>query len=117
MKYKQAILVRADLKMGKGKAAAQVAHAAVIGSEIVRKRWAKWWRAWLKEGQGKVVLKVKDHAELMWFKSKADELGLPVAVVEDKGLTQIPPGTVTCIAIGPAPCEKVDELTGRLPLL
>jgi len=110
-------LVRSDLKMGKGKVAAQVAHAAVIGSEIVRKGRASWWRAWLKEGQGKVVLKVKDLIELMCFKSKAEELGLPVAVVEDKGLTQIPPGTVTCIAIGPAPCEKVDELTGKLSLL
>ncbi|MEM2901477.1 MAG: peptidyl-tRNA hydrolase Pth2 [Candidatus Bathyarchaeia archaeon] len=117
MRYKQAILVRADLKMGKGKAAAQVAHAAVIGSEIVRKGWVSWWMGWMKEGQGKVVLKVKDIAELMWFKSKAEELGLPVAVVEDKGLTQIPPGTITCIAIGPAPCKKVDELTGGLSLL
>jgi peptidyl-tRNA hydrolase, PTH2 family len=44
-------------------------------------------------------------------------LMLPVAVVHDMGLTQIEPGTLTCIGIGPAPCEIIDKVTQCLKLL
>ncbi|MRN69055.1 MAG: peptidyl-tRNA hydrolase, partial [Nitrosopumilales archaeon] len=37
--------------------------------------------------------------------------------VEDRGLTQIPAGTATCIGIGPAPTELIDRVTSRLKLL
>ncbi|MCK4435829.1 peptidyl-tRNA hydrolase, partial [Candidatus Bathyarchaeota archaeon] len=45
-KYKQAIIVRTDLKMGKGKLAAQAGHAAVSSAEEARKKSPKWWQAW-----------------------------------------------------------------------
>jgi PTH2 family peptidyl-tRNA hydrolase len=47
----------------------------------------------------------------------AEELGLVSAIVHDRGLTQVDPGTATCIGIGPAPADVVDKLTGMLPLL
>jgi PTH2 family peptidyl-tRNA hydrolase len=117
LKYKQAILVRVDLKMGKGKIAAQVAHAAVTGAELTRKTHRGWWRNWLEEGQGKVVLKVKAIEDLLNYKLKAEKSCLPVTTIEDRGLTQVPPGEITCLAIGPAPSNKLDEMTGDLPLL
>jgi PTH2 family peptidyl-tRNA hydrolase len=60
---------------------------------------------------------VKDEKELFELESVAKELGLPRALIVDRGLTEIPSGTVTCLGIGPAPGDKVDKLTGLFPLL
>ena len=62
--YKQVIVFRTDLKMSKGKLAAQAAHAAVSAAEEARKRHRTWWEAWLYEGQRKIAVKVKDEKEL-----------------------------------------------------
>ncbi|MDH5771296.1 MAG: peptidyl-tRNA hydrolase, partial [Candidatus Bathyarchaeota archaeon] len=44
-KYKQVIVLRVDLKMSKGKIAAQAGHAAVSAAEEARKRCREWWKA------------------------------------------------------------------------
>lgn len=115
--FKQVIVVRSDLKMGRGKIAAQVAHASLNSAEEAKKIGEKWYEAWLKQGQAKVVVKVASLDELLRLESQALREGLPVAVVEDVGLTQLPSGTVTCVGIGPAPSRKIDKVTGRLKLL
>jgi PTH2 family peptidyl-tRNA hydrolase len=116
-KYKLAIAVRRDLDMGKGKIAVQVGHATIMAAEEARGRHPQWWKAWFNEGQCKVVVKVSSEDELRALKREADEFGLPSAIIEDRGLTQVEPGTVTCVGIGPAPVELVDKITGALPLL
>lgn len=103
--------------MSKGKTAVQVAHAAILASEDARRNKPRWWREWLKEGQCKVALKVEQLEDLKRLCRAAEEIRLPSALVEDKGLTEIPPGTTTCLGIGPAPQEMVDEITRDLPLL
>ncbi len=115
--YKQVIVFRTDLKMGKGKIAAQAGHAAVSAAEEARKRHREWWEAWLFEGQRKIAVKVKDEKDLSELESLANDLGLPNALIVDRGLTQIPEGTVTCLGIGPAPEALVDKLTGKLKLM
>jgi PTH2 family peptidyl-tRNA hydrolase len=115
--YKQVIVFRGDLKLSKGKIAAQAGHAAVSAAEEARKRHRGWWDAWLFEGQRKIAVKVKDEKELLELEEAAEELGLPNAQIVDRGLTEIPPDTITCLGIGPAPAEKVDRLTADLPLL
>ncbi|MCD6409939.1 MAG: peptidyl-tRNA hydrolase [Candidatus Verstraetearchaeota archaeon] len=115
--YKQVIVVRTDIKMSKGKLAVQVAHAAVSSFEEVKKLTPEWAKEWLREGQKKVVVKVKDLEELLQVKQEADRRKLPNFLVADCGLTELPPGTVTCLGIGPAPTELVDEVTGKLKLL
>lgn len=115
--YKQIIVFRADLKLSKGKAAVQAGHAAVSAAEETRKHRKEWWIEWLDEGQGKIAVKVKTEKELFLLKDEAERSGLTCALIVDRGLTEIPPNTVTCLGIGPAPSEKIDKLTGNLPLL
>ena len=112
MELKQVIVVRKDLKLGKGKLAAQVAHASVSAAENSRFK-----KEWLGEMQKKTVLKCSTLEELMQIYENAKKEGLPVALIRDAGLTQIPEGTVTCIGIGPAPAEQIDKITGKLKLL
>jgi peptidyl-tRNA hydrolase, PTH2 family len=115
--YKQIIIFRSDLKLSRGKLAVQAGHAAVSAAEEARKRHRDWWEFWIFEGQRKIAVKVKNETELSELESAADDLGLPHALIVDRGLTEIPEGTVTCLGIGPAPAEKMDRLTGKLPLL
>ena len=116
MAMKQVVVVRTDLDMGKGKIAAQVGHACVLGAEHVRKSNPEWFSEWW-EGQEKIVLKVSSLKELERVKQDAIELGVPWSEVTDAGHTQIAPGTVTCISLGPAPEEKIDKITGDLKLM
>ena len=109
---KQVIIVRKDLKLKKGKLATQVAHAAVMASEKSRLK-----NQWKKEGQKKIVLWCKDLKELLSLYNRARSKKLPTALVEDAGLTQVKRGTRTCIAIGPAPEERIDKITRKLKLI
>jgi PTH2 family peptidyl-tRNA hydrolase len=115
--HKQVIVVRNDLKMGKGKLAVQVAHAAVSSVEQARKHHTRWYEAWLRENQAKICVKVSSERELRELKGKVDEADLPNALIEDAGLTQLEPGTTTCLGIGPVPSEIADRYTGELKLL
>lgn len=114
MPYKQVILVRQDLKLPKGKLAAQSAHASV---EAVLKSSEKKVSAWRKEGMPKIVLKVKDEKELLSYLQKAKDDGLTTALITDAGRTVVAPGTKTCGAIGPDEEKDIDAVTGKLPLL
>jgi len=116
-RLKQAIVVRVDIPMSPGKIAAQVAHAAVSAAEMVRRERPEWFREWMEEGQKKVVLKVHDEESLRRLEDEAKAVGIPSELISDAGLTEIPPGTVTALGIGPAPSELVDRVTGKLRLL
>lgn len=103
--------------MSKGKLAAQAGHAAVSSAQEAHIHCKKWWEAWLYEGQRKIAVKVPTEKELAELEKDAIEMGLPNALIVDRGLTEIPEGTVTCLGIGPAPTSIIDRLTGQLPLL
>lgn len=110
--YKQAIVVRKDLGMSPGKVAAQVAHASIGAWKNAGDRARK---AWEKEGAKKVVLQVSSLEELLELKERAGKL--PACLIKDAGMTEIPPGTATCLGIGPAAEEEIDRITGQLKLL
>ncbi|WP_332898213.1 peptidyl-tRNA hydrolase Pth2 [Haladaptatus sp. CMSO5] len=110
---KQAIVARTDIGMGTGKLAAQVAHASLSAYEDANSRARSKWKG---EGQKKVVLKASSEAELFELADKARAEGLPYAIIRDAGHTQLEPGTVTTLAVGPAQDNLVDKVTGDLSL-
>ena len=111
---KQAIVVRTDLKMGKGKIAAQACHACLESYKRADKRKIREWEVL---GQKKVVLKVSSEEELMELYYLIKQSDLPCSLITDAGHTQIEPSTKTCLCVGPGPDEEIDKLTGHLKLL
>jgi PTH2 family peptidyl-tRNA hydrolase len=110
---KQAIVARADLGMGEGKLAAQVAHASLMAYENAADADAREWK---RSGQKKVVLKVGSERDLYEIQEEAKAAGLPTGLVRDAGHTQLEPDTPTAVAVGPASDAAVDEVTGSLSL-
>jgi len=115
--YKQVIAVRTDLEMSRGKIAVQVAHGSLSASENARVSHQEIWRAWYREGQKKVAVKVSSEEELLELRRQAINHRLPHALIRDAGMTELPPGTVTVLGIGPARAEVMDKVTGDLKLL
>tara|TARA_Y100000310_G_C20567552_1_gene756299 strand:- start:494 stop:832 length:339 start_codon:yes stop_codon:yes gene_type:complete len=111
---KQAILVRVDLNMSKGKTSAQVAHASVEAVQNSDKNSVNVWRS---EGAKKVVLKVANEKELLDFHRKARVAKLSTALITDAGRTEVAPGTKTCLGIGPDKDERIDKITSSLKML
>jgi PTH2 family peptidyl-tRNA hydrolase len=114
MEYKQVIIVRQDLKLPKGKLAAQAAHASV---EAVLKSSKDMVDRWRDEGMKKSVLKVADLNDLLKYEKLAKAEKLKTALITDAGKTVVEAGTVTCLAIGPDEEAKIDKITGKLQLL
>ena len=110
---KQTIVARTDIGMGTGKLAAQVAHASLSAYEDADRRTQTEWKG---SGQTKVVLKGDSESTLFELADLAEREGVPHAIVRDAGRTQLDPGTVTALAVGPGDERVVDRVTGDLPL-
>ncbi len=114
MDLKQVIVIRADLKMPKGKLAAQVAHGSV---EAVFNSDSKLVQSWKRQGMKKSVLKVQSESDLRALLIQAKNAGLKVGLINDAGRTFLEPGTTTALGIGPDESDKIDKITGHLSLL
>ena len=137
-KSKQMIVMRRDLKMRKGKIAAQAGHACVEATLMALVRegrggelrasedWAWLEHAeddvtpltnWFDAGVAKVCVYVDSEDELLDLAVRGRKLGFAVALVRDAGMTEFHgEPTYTCLAFEPLPAEKIDPLTGELPL-
>lgn len=115
--YKMVLVIRGEIRLTAGKAAAQAAHAAVMLTLAAQHRKAPALEPWLAGGQKKIVLTVPTLADLERLASEARARGLPCVWVEDAGLTEVAPGTRTCLGIGPALASTLDPVTGSLDLL
>jgi len=113
-RYKQCLIIRNDVKMSCGKRCAQAGHAAIGAYNGADKSLQK---AWMSEGQKKVVLKANDDRTLYELKVLAERAGISTSLIQDAGMTEIPPGTITALGLGPAKSEDLDRITGNLSLL
>ena len=117
IEVKLVIAVRKDLDMGKGKIAAQVAHAAVSCALTAQKSEKKIFREWMNGGQKKIVIRVDSEEQLKELIRESRDAGLVTEPINDAGHTQISPGTLTCVGIGPAEEGILETITGRFSLL
>jgi PTH2 family peptidyl-tRNA hydrolase len=115
--YKMCIVLRLDLGMSTGKLIAQACHAAVGASELGKKENHKAWRRWRDEGAKKVALEAESLEEIEELAEKANELDIVNILIQDAGHTEVPPGTVTALGLGPDRTDLLDKVTGSLPLI
>ncbi len=132
------IVMRRDLHMRKGKIAAQAGHACVSAVLETLCRDAKCestddgkegiaqfktactpslLREWLDSGCAKICVYVDSEEELLAIDRRAKEAGILSALIQDAGITEFGgKPTYTCLAFEPHIAEKVDPITGKLPL-
>ncbi|XP_017474035.1 PREDICTED: probable peptidyl-tRNA hydrolase 2 [Rhagoletis zephyria] len=115
--YKMVLVVRNDLKMGKGKIGAQCGHGAVGAYQKAVQCTPRLVRAWENTGCAKIALRVESEREIMAIKRAAEANNLVTCLIRDAGRTQIEPNSKTVLAIGPASVEDIDKVTGHLKLL
>lgn len=116
------LIVRQDLKMGKGKAAAQCSHATLAlykrmsnpQSRAYNPEMLKRWE--YGNGQAKITLQVPTQEEMDVLFATAMSLGVNAYVVHDAGRTQIAAGSATVLGLGPAPKSVMDQITSNLKL-
>lgn len=116
---KMVIIVRTDIYMTKGKIAAQCAHAALecYRKAVTNPKKQYMFKEWLCSGQPKIVLKVSSVEELLDLADSAKKVGLTTAIIQDAGRTQLEPGTISVLGIGPGPITEINNITSHLKLL
>ncbi len=124
--YKMVIVVRKDLNMRKGKIAAQCAHAAMkflvdsyhVGDEHLAADLTPAQIGWLTGQFAKIVVSVDSEHALLALIEAAKAAGVDCRPITDAGRTEfhgVP--TLTCAAFGPDEPDKLNPITGLLPLL
>lgn len=139
-KSKQVIVMRRDLKMRKGKIAAQAGHACVEAVLMALAREGRLDQVrvtpdqswvylddevseptplsnWFDAGVAKICVYVDSEDALLDLAVRGRELGFVCALVRDAGHTEFHgEPTYTCLAFEPLSPEQIDPLTGELPL-
>ena len=111
------LIIRGELRLTAGKAAVQIAHAAVMLVETAIDRRRPELDPWRAQGQKKIALVAPTLDSLESIERAARAHGILTVWVKDAGLTEVPPGTVTCLGLGPALAPELDPITGALDLL
>jgi PTH2 family peptidyl-tRNA hydrolase len=111
---KQVIVLRTDLEMSTGKLIAQACHAS-LGAYKNADGMAQ--DRWETDGATKIAVEGESEDRLMELFKKARSMDISAYIVKDAGETELDPGTVTALGIGPDDTETVDKVTKDLPLM
>ena len=111
------LVSRNDLKLSSGKLAAQCSHATAECILKAKKSTPRELDRYLREGARKIICKTDNLQSMKEIYKKAKKLNLISYMVTDAGHTEIPPGTITIVGIGPGPRKKIDKITGTLSLM
>ena len=114
---KMVFVINHELKMGKGKIAAQVGHAAVKATLKSGEKRPELLDAWLSTGQKKICVKADNARHIEQIEQQAKQRNVLSSKIHDAGHTQIPAGSLTVLVLGPDEDDMLDELTGALKLL
>ena len=122
--YVMYIIVNSDLKMGKGKIAAQVAHSACRVTRFLDSFSERpaYYQDWLNHSEPKIVLKTSEEKIRVILKehcvdTDTDTEGLWCFHTIDAGRTQIPSGSLTTLAFRPMRRKNAPENIKSLKLL
>ncbi len=110
--YKQVVVVNNELKMGRGKICSQVAHASL---SAFLKTDVKEREEWIKEGMKKIILKGDKKTIVLLFNKLKRKF--PCSLIKDAGKTQIKPGSITALGIGPIKSKEIDVYIKEMKLL
>jgi PTH2 family peptidyl-tRNA hydrolase len=116
---KQVVILRTDLNMSAGKAAAQASHASLMAFLLVAQKHPQKIEEWFKTGQGKIILEVNSEEELKEIHNRLtdDETGKDICyLVRDSGLTELKGMEYTALGIGPFDKDYIDQFTKHLKL-
>jgi PTH2 family peptidyl-tRNA hydrolase len=116
---KQVIILRTDLGMSAGKAAAQASHASLMAFLSVAQKYPQKIEQWFKTGQGKIILEIGSEQELkqIYDSLAEDQTGNDICyLVRDSGLTEFKGMEYTALGIGPFDKDYIDQFTRHLKL-
>ena len=108
------LVARKDLKMSAGKLAVQCSHAAVTCTLNAKKTHARLVERLSKAGARKICLRADDLETIQRLAGQAQAAGLVTTLVKYAGHTELPPGTITVLGIGPSPRRSIDALVSEL---
>jgi len=114
---KQVLALRKDLQLGKGKLAAHASHASIAAYRKALSSHPENVEEWEAGGEKKIAVSVNSEAEILELFELIKRHKIPCALIRDAGLTQISPGTITALGIGPWDDAELDKFTGHLKLL
>ncbi|PSG99426.1 MAG: aminoacyl-tRNA hydrolase [Nanohaloarchaea archaeon SW_7_43_1] len=110
---KQVIVIRDDLDISRGKQISQSCHASVGAYRKADSNIISDWES----GGGKKVVVSSGERKLEDLYAETKSKDIPACLVNDAGLTEVEPGTVTALGIGPDKENKIDSMTGELELV
>lgn len=87
--HKLVLCVRTDLKMQKGKIAAQAGHATLGAYKSARRRQPQALKVWEAQGQPKIALQISSREQAAQLEMIAKRLNLNTFIVYDAGRTQV----------------------------